>query len=159
MSWQPSSRRTEKSKVASRVGSSCGRRSKRSGKKLDHVASVRTRGGFPCAAWIYEGPYSICEGPYSQPAFGSSLLVPITLYLRGEGGQLMLAICENTEARPRARRHPGDVMRRPGCLGVSPPVKTGTQGATTGINECLPMAYRAHWALVWSAGSDPVPAP
>ena len=33
------------------------------------------------------------------------------------------------------------------------------RGATTGMNEWLPIAYRAHWALVWSAGSDPVPAP
>ena len=127
MSWQPSSRRTEKSKVASRVGSSCGRRSKRSGKKLDHVASVRTRGGFPCAAWIYEGPYSICEGPYSQPAFGSSLLVPITLYLRGGGSS-----CWPSAKIPRPDPAPGVILGTScGGLGVwefRPPLKRERRG-------------------------------
>ena len=48
MPWQASSRRTVKSTMASRVASPAeGRQAQRD--QLDHVASVWTRGGLPCA--------------------------------------------------------------------------------------------------------------
>ena len=97
------------------------------------------------------------EGPYSQPAFGSSL--SSHYFIPPGGGQLMLAICENTEARPRARRHPGGVMRRPGCLGVSPPVKTGTQGATTGIKRVLTDGLPCSLGPGLVRGKRPCPSP
>ena len=51
MPWQASSRRTVKSTMASRVASPAeGRQAQRD--QLDHVASVRTRGGFPWAAGL-----------------------------------------------------------------------------------------------------------
>eukprot|EP00964_Phaeocystis_antarctica_P110065 scaffold74437_cov60-Phaeocystis_antarctica.AAC.5 len=57
----------------------------------------------------------------------------------------------------RERRGPGGGVRALGANSIS--VIVVKRGATTGMNEWLPIAYRAHWALVWSAGSDPVPAP
>ena len=63
MPWQASSRRTVKSTMASRVPSPAGG-VKRNGGQLDHVASVRTRGGIPWAA----GPANrVVQQPSKMP--------------------------------------------------------------------------------------------
>ena len=63
MPWQASSRRTVKSTMASRVASPC-EGVKRNGGQLDHVASVRTRGGIP---WAAEPANRVVQQPSTMP--------------------------------------------------------------------------------------------